>query len=376
MRLLKQDASLSVYSVYPLILLLAAVCMTASCSIEPKTVLQSKHIQADDPHIRYIGFFTESYQFQWSASQIEYQFSGRSIAANFIVPEGKQVKFRIQVNDQESTLTVDANEPSYTLAHGLDDNTIHKLSIFRLSEAEFGPVQFNGFSVSDNARSYEIESTKRKLMVIGDSISCGYANEASSVDEGNSINNQNAYLSYGAITSRMADFDILLNCWSGRGLYRNRWLDNDTTGVMPELWGRALPGAEPEGDRLSTYIPDVIVVNLGTNDMNVTSDVDGSIVKTELAKEDYILAYHSLISQLKEFAPEAKLILAIGPMGYQPVSFWLAEIAEQYSHVYSHTFSPYSGGSEIGGHYHPNVLKHRFMAEELTETLMSIAGSN
>ena len=73
---------------------------------------------------------------------------------------------------------------------------------------------------------------------------------------------------------------------------------------MPALYPRTLPDrATPLWD-FSVFEPEVIVVNLGTNDFS-PGGVD---------REQFLSAYAAFVESLRARSPQATLILAVGPM--------------------------------------------------------------
>jgi len=183
------------------------------------------------------------------------------------------------------------------------------------------------------------------------------------------VENENGYMSYALIAARKLEMDAMLLCWSGRGMYRNRNRTNDRTGTLPELFEQTLPFDSNESWDPTRFVPDVIVVNLGTND---SADLDGA--KVPLPKEKFISTYAAFLKKLRAIAPEAKLILSIGPMQSGPVADWLPELAGQFEDASVLVYSKYANKGDIGGHWHPSVQKHQSMARELVEVIQTATG--
>ena len=113
------------------------------------------------------------------------------------------------------------------------------------------------------------------------------------------------------------------------------------------------------------YIPDVFVINLGTNDMRKTHT-------TPLSKENYIRDYNQFIKKLRSYAPKSKIILCIGPMGFMPVKPWLSEIPKQHKNTSVLIFDAYKDASEKGGHFHPSIKKDKLMATQLQKAISKL----
>jgi lysophospholipase L1-like esterase len=318
-------------------------------------------IQPDDSHIRYTGRFTEDYRFSWTGSQIAIKFTGSAISAEMKVVKNKPVGMTAVIDGKPQLLVVKPGQTIYPLAEGLDPTKKHHVILFRRSEAHFGVVQFGGFNLPDGGTVERPADVSRKMLVIGDSITCGYGNEAKTVDEGNTLENENGYMSYAPITARHFQADLTMLCWSGRGLYRNRSKSNDTSGTLPKLFDSILPDQDPAIWDHTQYVPDVVVINLGTND---SATLNGA--KPELTKEQYVSAYIDFITRIRAVAPQSEIFVTIGPMNHLPaIEEWLQAVADHFENVYPLVFSRMKGEADRGGHWHPSVVKDQSMAAEL-----------
>ena len=95
------------------------------------------------------------------------------------------------------------------------------------------------------------------MEVIGDSMSCGADNEGAPGEPGTPANS-NAYFSYGAMTARNIDADYMCISWSGKTM--------DAEHGMPAIYERIVPEYYSKWN-YSTWIPDIVVINLSTNDL-------------------------------------------------------------------------------------------------------------
>src|SRR5207248_2231555 len=106
----------------------------------------------------------------------------------------------------------------------------------------------------------------RRLEVIGDSISCGYGNEGKDQNEHFAAQTENACETYGFLTARRFGAGYACVAWSGKKM----WPDN----TVGEFYDRALP-ADPDSTwEFSKWTPDVVVINLATNDFGGAANPD------------------------------------------------------------------------------------------------------
>lgn len=326
-------------------------------------------LSASDPALRYTGRFSDDFRFGWTGAQIETVFTGSELSAVLEITSGQKAGITAVVDGAEKTIVVTAGQKIYPVAAGLNPEEAHHIILFRRSEGSTGEIRFGGFIASAGAAFSAPAPRSRRILVIGDSITCGYANEASGPKEGNTVENENGYLSYAPVAARELNADLMMICWSGRGLYRNRNTGDDKSGVLPLLFEQTLPkSAEPVWDH-SRFVPDVIAINLGTNDMNTEKGQ-----KEPLSQEDYTGAAVKFIQRLRSLYPNSKIILSIGPMEFEPVQSWLPGIAAQFDDVSVLIYPKYTGPEDYAGHWHPSVKKDREMAVQLTEKILELTG--
>lgn len=329
---------------------------------------ETLQVPPSDPAIRYVGRFTDDFRSGWSGSTIETDFSGTRISAMLDLLKRGEASYTVVVDGEEKVIFLTPGKQTYLIAEGLEPGKKHHIVLFRRCEGFFGEVRFEGFEISDDGELSAPPAKNRKMLVVGDSITCGYGNEAATVEEGNSVQNENGYMSYAAIAARALDADLMMVCWSGRGLYRNLSPVNDKVDTMPQLFEQTLPIDQTEKWEMSRFIPDVIAINLGTNDTGTRGG------KGPLQKEDYQAAYVKFIKRLRAFAPDSKIIISLGPMtSGHPVETWLLEIAAQFENVAALVYPGYEQG-ERGGHSHPNLKKDRLMAAQLEKQICEMTG--
>ncbi|MGE9296081.1 MAG: SGNH/GDSL hydrolase family protein [Puniceicoccales bacterium] len=339
-----------------------AVCV-APCFANSATV------SPDDAAIHYSGRFTDDYRFAWTGCSITTQFDGTTIAAKLKLVAGPNAGVTVVIDGKPHFIEITREQSEYVLADNLQPGIPHTISVYKRSEGSRGTLQFEGFEISDDGKLSPVAALPHKMLAFGDSITCGYGNEAKEISDGNTIENQNGYMSYAAITARELDAEIMMVCWSGRGMYRNRQENHDQQGVLPELFEQTLPlSAEPQWDH-SKFIPEVVIINLGTND---SATLNGK--KSPLDRDAFVAKYIAFIERVQEFTPDAQFFLCIGPMQAGDVPEWLPQIANQVSNATVVIFPKFANRDEIGGHYHPSVLKDKLMADQLAAAIRTQMG--
>lgn len=324
------------------------------------------HIGPDHPAVRMVGRFTADYRFNWSGCKIEIETDATAVNAVLEVVADASAGMTVVVDGEPRFLKLTTAQTVYPLAENLEPGR-HRIELFKRSEATKGTVRFKGLDLSDGAQLFEIEPPERRLLAIGDSITCAYGSEAVSPDEGNTVENENGYLSYVAIAARELEADLMMVCRSGHGMFRNRSLHNDRNDTLPQLFERTLWNEETPAWDHSRYKPDLVVINLGSND-NATRDG----AKGALKKKDFVDTYIAFIERLRDLYPDAHVVLSIGPMTLEPISDWLPEIADEFDNTSVLTYARFAGDGDVGGHWHPSVAKHKKMAGELVEKIETV----
>jgi hypothetical protein len=327
----------------------------------------AKEIAPDHEALRYVGRFTEDYRFGWTGCSIDTVFQGTELIADLEVTKGTVAGLTVVVDGESRFVKLEAGRQSVKVFLGGESQTEHRITLFKRSEGALGEIKFHGFDASEDAVVSRPSDRELKMLVIGDSITCGYGNEAQHLSEGNTVENENGYKSYAPIAARALDADLMMFCWSGRGMFRNRQLNYDQATTIPKIFNQTLPQSRLPAWDHARYVPDVIVINLGTNDM---SENNGQ--KPPLSKDGYIDAYKQFLTRLRGYWPDSKIVLSIGPMGNASVSHWLPEIAAEFTNTFVLIYSPFSGREDKAGNYHPSVKKDRSMAAELVAAVQEI----
>lgn len=146
---------------------------------------------------------------------------------------------------------------------------------------------------------------ERKLLFIGDSITCGEAIDRYPPELDNTPRMANAPRSYGMLLGRALGAQVHLVSCGGRGVLRN-WkgegADRDVT--APQFFQRALPDDPAAVWDHATYTPDAIVIALGQNDLS-----PGWIDEAE-----FTAAFAHFLADIRKVHPRAAVLFTESPM--------------------------------------------------------------
>jgi lysophospholipase L1-like esterase len=272
-------------------------------------------------------------------------------------------------------LEMAAGEQVYPLARELS-GAEHTAEIVKRVESNgnSGKGQLLGLRLRDGARLLPTLAKPLRVEFVGDSITCGYGNEISTTTPDAfhyTTLNSNANRAYGASVARQLGAEYVAVAVSGRGVYRNY---SDGAGAfIPAVYDETLPddAAAPAWD-FARYTPDVVVVNLGTNDFSPPGP-DHAAFKA---------AYASFLAKLRSHYPSAVLLAVVGPMlndGFpagvmawttiqSDVSGVVGELsAAGDANVHYLALTPQS--APYGEDYHPTIATQEGMADAVVSEL-------
>lgn len=332
---------------------------------------------------RYLGRVNPSTkELSWPATGLAFSFNGTSASVSLASMWGtNSIEMVIDggapiVTDNVVSSSIDT--PS-NLSQGL-----HTVEIRKKSEALYGSLYLGNVTASGTLG--EFAAPARRIQIIGDSISVGYGLDGTYPCV-NSAALEDAEKTYGALTAQnlSADYDII--AWSGKGIIRNYPTGAvDTTPVVPELWTRY--GANDADDSYTfpaAEVPDIVVINLGTNDFDyMLTNSSGQLyqVRDPLDPSTYTAALVNFTTTIQGHYPDAQFFITSSPLlsdGY-PLSTDTqhttqsdsiqAAVEEIGSNAHFVNFPTQdSSNNNIGCDYHPSALTHQSMAAILTSAI-------
>lgn len=368
-------------------LLTALLTMMGLGAFAIETVpIKGSIIRPTDPFIQYTGRISfanpERPAWNFPGIQIVASFEGTSLR---MIAKPRSGYFMAQIDQAEPFKVAFRGERDsvVTLATALP-NGVHTVKLMYAIEGyEFYP-EFWGFVLDKDKKLVETPALpSRKIEFIGNSITCGYGNEGLKKEEGFDYATENHYYSYASITARNLEAQHWVVARSGIGAYRNfagPKTGNPESNMLAqyEYVGFAWkPDLRKEATFLSEkwdfsrYQPDVVCINLGTNDLS-TPNYDLQLLKQN---------YQKLLKTVRQHNPKAKIVFLTGTMLYNKElelqKQLLNEVAAEAKNagdqeVYRFDMAPIAGNEWYGNDWHPNIYQDEKMAGELTAYLRSL----
>lgn len=322
----------------------------------------------------------------WPATGVEFTFSGTSASVSLTSVTGTN-SIEMVVDGGTPIVTDNVVGTSIDTPSGLAAGT-HTVEIRKKSEALFGSIFVGNVTTTGGTLGADTVPARR-LQIIGDSITVGYGVDGTYPCT-NTAALEDAEKTYGALTAKnlSADYDII--AWSGKGIIRNYPTGAvDDTPVVPELWTRY--GAN-DADGSYTFpaadTPDVVVINLGTNDFDyMLYDASGALYEARdpLDPAAYTAALVSFTQTIQGHYPDAEFFITSSPLlsdGFpmatdtqhttqsNSIEAAVAEIGDK-AHFVNFPVQD-SSNNNIGCDYHPSAATHQSMAVILTAAIESV----
>ncbi|MDA3882301.1 MAG: GDSL-type esterase/lipase family protein [Bacteroidales bacterium] len=323
----------------------------------------------NSPHISYMGRFdtTNSHEYicSFPASSISIHTNSQYVYAylrDYAIDTAEPNYIEVIVDDSiYATVKLSSSEKKRYVLAKFPDRKLRTISLVKRTEGQIGNMGFLGFECEKDARFSSIPTGERNMLFIGNSITCGYGNEAHNAEQSFTAKTENAYMSYAAIAARSLNAEYHLIAYSGKGIYRN-WEDTlFNQDCMPEVFRRTLALKPSAVWSHSRFFPDIFVINLGTNDFSPPLGAQ---------KKLYIRYYLEFLTYLLAQYPQSQFVLVSSQMleGENRANqiTWLQEIVQKINSLQvSVCVLSQQGSVGYGADWHPNVAQNKINAQEL-----------
>ena len=325
-------------------------------------VLTSVEGQATERYSKEIGAYilgryyatAKYYVFRYPASGIMFGFKGTSLEIDF---GGETTTNRcwvkVSIDDNEPIVINVTGRGFIKVAEGLS-NTVHVVKVQKRDEGNNGiDMSLKKIRISEGGTfySFSYKNERKRIEVLGDSITCGWGNLTGIVAPQTSDYREleDGTDTYATNLAEILDADLATIAISGIGV------GNSSNMPYP-----ILPSYKTDGNRNHDFtknIPDLVIINLGTNDVSCGNTGD-----------EFIQYGLELVRFIRSNYGDVTIIWTYGIMGNsltdQIMVIINTLILEGDSHIF---FLPEEtkSGEAIGGAGHPTIYTGRRLAEEL-----------
>ena len=261
--------------------------------------------------------------FNWSGAGFSIRFRGSAVAAEFYSnkPEARDLAYlKVYVDGVEQPDILLKDECQIVmLAENLDANQEHTIEVRKRTNARSSTAGVGRLILMDGT-ILEPEAPKERLIeFLGDSLTVGYVAAKGGKSAGAwSTSTEDVTGTYCPQIAKALDAEYQVVAISGRGVVRNN--GGDANVLFPDIY-RQLdffnnPGVEYSFEKQ----PDVIVINLGTN--------DESEANQELPAEEFRQGLYSFLKEVRQYNPDAQILYTYGLVRVG-LSQSIAEVIEQ-----------------------------------------------
>ena len=323
--------------------------------------------------VRWCGF---------SGSGMEFFFAGRSLSIRLVADQMASDEIhRARVGifvDGKCMRDVLMDEPYKTVSViDQEEDTIAIVRVVKLSEVSDSTVGIE--SVEADGAITPLQASERKIEFIGDSITCGYGVDGVYGEDFYRTANEDCTKAYAYRTAELLDADYSIVAMSGYGIVSGYTATGEkvpeqiippyytTYGRSYGSFAEAFAPEQLDWD-FSEFVPDTIVVNLGTNDISYCKDDPDR-------RQEFIDGYKDFLRIIRENNPDAKIVCVLGIMGTdlcESMEIAAREYSEEQGDANIATMHfPVQNEEEDGVavDWHPSETTHEKAANQLAEFL-------
>lgn len=344
-------------------------------------------------HVKPLGrtcFVDNTLWLAFSGSGASFHFHGTKAAVTFLADdsalfpnnEDNQARVAVYVNGcrvVDAIIDVPSKEFVVYESEQASDCSVE---IIKLSESAMSTVGIGSIAAEAESGIHPTAAKSHYIEFVGDSITCGYGIDDENIEHAFSTKTEDVTRAYAYRTAKSLDADYSMVSLSGYGIisgYVNEGEPQKTEQTLPRYYeklgfcyGKYL-GRSPEKVKWNfERQPDLIVINLGTNDDSYTLD-------HAARQEVFRKAYTAFLKQVRSKNPQAKILCTLGIMGRRLFPF-VEKAVEAYStetgdqNITCLEFDEQLASDGYTVNWHPTAVTHGKAAEKLIQHIRELMG--
>lgn len=354
--------------------------MTNTYILNEENVKLIGRTHLEDDNNLWFALSGTGFEFEFTGKNLEFSLIGdgasrksdneENYARYAVYVDGERVIDK-QLDSPEATVKViEAEEEKTSVV------TFIKLSECAMSTLGVKPIVTEGTIKPTAEKDLKIE-------FIGDSITCGYGVDDEVKENHFKTATEDVTKAYAYKTAKALDADYSMFSTSGYGIISG-YTDGDkpikaqtipqyyeSLGFSYNSFAEYMAPNNIDWD-FSRYVPDLIVVNLGTNDASYCKSLKDR-------SEDYAAEYTVFLKKIRKNNPDAKILCTLGVMGdslfpyvEKAVEDYTAETGD--TNIDTLRFKPQDGSLGYAADWHPTEATHQQASEALVEKIKEIMG--
>ncbi|MCR5204518.1 MAG: lipase [Lachnospiraceae bacterium] len=346
-----------------------------------------------DSSVKYIGrsvLFNDTLLLSLSGSGIEFEYTGKGLTVTFIggeaarTPDNEENYARIGIYEngiRTRDFALNTGEMSVRIAESSETKT-SVIRIIKLSECAMSIMGVRPLEISDGESVKPTSAKELKVEFIGDSITCGYG-----VDDPNPLHDfktstEDVTKGFAYKTASDLDIDYSMFSISGYGIISG-YTDNPEIRhdeqLIPTFYRsmglsydrmEGIPATQDIPWDFSKYVPDLVVLNLGTNDDSYCGD-------DKERQAEFALLYIDFLKTIRRLNEKAYIVCAFGLMGTRlftvicsAVDNYIEETGD--TRISTVRLPEQDASVGYGANYHPLESEHRKAADTLVPVLKEL----
>lgn len=322
------------------------------------------------------GLSGSGISFKFKGKKCSIKIGGDSIALSD--GDNNKSRFAILVNgDRIIDDIVAYTEKNYSVIDSENEISC-VITVIKLSEAAMSALSINEISVCGEISP--VENKSHLIEFIGDSITCGYGVDDEDENHNFSTSTEDMTKAYAYRTVNALDVDYSMVSYSGYGIisgYTGDGVRNANELVPPYYEKLAFTYGDFGGKKphelnwnFSVRQPDIIVINLGTND-------DSFCLEDEERRIEYCEKYVDFLKVVRKNNPKAKIVCSLGIMTDRLCPY-VERVAADYSkqtgdeNISTFRFDVQLFEDGYAANYHPTAVTHKKASEKLISYLKTL----
>lgn len=325
-----------------------------------------------------------------SGSGVDFSYTGKKLSMT-VVGDGASTISGNDTNYARLAVYVDGErviddminspEKSYTIFESDKEKTV-SVQIIKLSETAMSTLGIKPLELGEGGKLAPAPEKTHKIEFIGDSITCGYGVDDEDPNHNFSTATEDVTKAYAYKTAQKLNADYSMFSTSGYGIISG-YTSNDekvTQQTIPQYYesmgfswnsfNNMLRPQDAEWD-FSRYQPDLVVINLGTND-------DSYCKSNGERQEEYSSAYVEFLKKVRKNNPTAHIICSVGIMGtriYPAVEMAVYSYTKETGdeNITAFKFEQQDGENDgLAADWHPTEATHEKASDKLVEYIRTV----
>ena len=302
----------------------------------------------------------------WSGAGIEFDVTGGGSVRGAFTLDGNSsnTRFVVEINGEFSHYFVPGSD--VLMLSDLPSESTH-VRLYKTSEANGNLVSLNSLTHflpegAEGSITKATDTSTSKMLFLGASIISG--------NQMNADGDEDQYQAFPTLLAKAWNADSEFVSASGRGVIQGTlgesgWA-SDNTHQISHIWTKTSYFRDPNAEYdISSYVPDLIVTNLGNNDLGQCDNFGNT-------EEDIANASRDFLASLREIYPSTKIIFTWGlgtvHSATAAETFKTAIEGLNDENVAFLNFAPQLQGQ--GGH--PSYYQHDYIASEISRLYASM----